>query len=960
VGLDMDVRILGPLEVLVDGAPAALGGAKPRALLAVLAVARGAVVPVDTLVEALWEAEPPAGAISSVRAYVSRLRVVLEAGGERRRLHFRGGGYLLEVDDDELDVATVERLLAAARTADAEHAVTLLDDALGRWRGDALAEFAGLDPVRAEVGRLAELRLTAAEERADALLRAGRGAEAVADLEVLVAAEPHRERAAVLLMRALYATGRQADAMAVFHALRRRLDDELGVPPSEPARALYQRILDQDPALAPPPTPVPGNLPRRATAFVGRGPERDTVAAALRRGPLVTLTGVGGVGKSRLAEEVAGRERDRFPDGVWLAELAPLPDGGPVGHAVSASLRVQQRQGMGIDESLIAYLRPRRLLLLLDNCEHVLDGAARFADRVVTQCPGVAVLATSRAPLDVPGEQVRPVPPLSIEDATALFVHRARAQRPDVEVGPQERSVAEICRRLDGLPLAIELAAARTRAMSVSDVARRLDGGRLLSGGPRVAEPRHQSLAAAIGWSYELVGAAERALFSRLSVFAGGFDLDAAHGVCGAAGAAAADTLDLLTVLVDHSMVVPVDGSAASRYRLLETLRAYGRERLREAGDEIGTARRHARYFVDLVERAAAGVQGPDERAWVERLLPDHDNLRAVFARARDDGDADLVLRLVSSLPEVVHIRVGYESAVWAEQSLDLAAGHPRFVEVAGGAARGAWARADFAHARRLAELAGGRAPRRGAARIAHPGDVLADVALYEGDVEAARRHYEAEVAVARVADDPLRLVWTLYYLAICCAVQRASGPGLAAARESLEVAATTGNPTAESMARYALGLVQKWSDPARALELFDEAARLAADVQNFWWEGIALMEAAATRGVHGDPDAAAADLTRVLDHWDRVGDWTQQWLNLRYVVRLLARTGADTEAVVLHHCLLAAGKPSPLGAERLARMLDGPSGPRFAAAAAAGRVLSGPDAVTLARARLRRPARTG
>jgi hypothetical protein len=302
----------------------------------------------------------------------------------------------------------------------------------------------------------------------------------------------------------------------------------------------------------------------------------------------------------------------------------------------------------------------------------------------------------------------------------------------------------------------------------------------------------------------------------------------------------------------------------------------------------------------------------------------------------------------------VTHIRVGYEVGGWAEQTLDLVAGHPRFVEAVGAAARGAWNRGDFAQARRLALLADGRPPRRGTARIAYPGDVLADIALYEGDVAAAQRHYTAQAAAARRADDPLRLVWTLYYQAVCHAVQRAPERGLPVARECVEIAARTGNPTAGSMARYALGLVRKKSDPRQALALFDEAARLAAEVQNFWWEGIALMEAAATRGAHGDPDAAAAAQIRVLDHWDRVGDWSQQWLNLRYVIRLLARVGADAEAVALHHCLLAAGKPSPLRPDRLALMLDGPGGPRFAAAATAGRALSGPDAVLLSRTRLR------
>ena len=272
-----------------------------------------------------------------------------------------------------------------------------------------------------------------------------------------------------------------------------------------------------------------------------------------------------------------------------------------------------------------------------------------------------------------------------------------------------------------------------------------------------------------------------------------------------------------------------------------------------------------------------------------------------------------------------------------------------------GAAARGAWNVGDFARARRLAARAAGQVPQRGTARTGYPGDVAADVALYEGDVDTALRHYASQVVLARRDDDPIRLVWTLYYVAICHAVSRVPQLGLTAAQECLRVADSTANPTAASMARYALGLVLKKADPARALVLFDEAAQLAASVRNFWWQGIALMEAAATRAVHGDSAAAAAALGDVLDHRDRVGDWTQQWLNLRYIVRLLVRVGADSDALTLHHCLLAAAKPSPLDESHLGPLLDGPGGRRFTAAAAHGAGLSAPEAVALAHSALRR-----
>ena len=432
-------------------------------------------------------------------------------------------------------------------------------------------------------------------DRNDVALRAGQHTEL---LDELTCTPPHPldERLAGQLMLAQYRCGRQADALDTYRRMRDRLIDELGIDPSPPLREIHQQILESDAVAAPsksPPSPSPTiagrepaqtNVPRRTKRFIGRDREVASLSDAVSAGPLITLTGVGGVGKTRLALEVADRSKDRFADGAWFCELAPLADGAAVGHSIASALRLQQGT-QEADEAVVDYLRARELLLVVDNCEHVLDGAAQLVDRIVRNCPRVSVLATSREPLGTEGERITPIPPLPPGDAAELFVERARAARPDFDADHEPvGAVAEICRRLDGVPLAIELAAARMRAMSSLDVARRLDRLRLLSGGARGAHPRQQSVAATIDWSYHLLDEREKALFERLSVFAGGFDLEAVHGVCADAEQTEDDILDLLTGLVDKSMVFIRSGSMATRYGVLETLRAYGRERLQDKG----------------------------------------------------------------------------------------------------------------------------------------------------------------------------------------------------------------------------------------------------------------------------------------------------------------------------------------------------------------------------------------
>ena len=830
--MTVEFRLLGDVEARLDGRRLEIGHARQRCVLAALLVDVNRPVPVDQLADRVWADQPPHRARNALAGYLSRLRTLL-ADAEDVMIAREPGGYALATDALSVDLHRFRHLASQARAAaDPRDAVALFDRALDLWRGEP---FASLDtPWVNDVRTALEAeRLSVALDRNDVALRAGRHTELLVELAAALHAHPLDERLAGQLMLAQYRSGRQADALETYRQMRERLVDELGVDPSPPLRRVHQQILDGEPPPRVSEPAVlavgrqPSGLPRRATSFIGREHEVLRVAAALREGPLVTLTGVGGVGKTRLALEAAAREQDRFGDGVCVCELAPLDDGAAVTHAVASALRLQQQQGLGIEATVIEYLRTRQLLLVVDNCEHVLEAAARLLDQIVRHCPRVSVLATSREALGIEGERILLVPPLPVEDATRLFADRARAGRPDFDLAHEPAgAVAEICRRLDGLPLAIELAAARMRVMSSIDIARRLDRLRLLSGGARGAPPRQQSLAATIDWSYRLLTEPEQSLFMRLSVFAGGFDLDAAHGVCGADGASEDDTLELLTGLVDKSMVIVRSGTDRTRYGVLETLRAFGRDRLRENGIDDRNATRHAQYYTELAERAAAAMHGPDERAWVERMLPDYDNLRAAFERAMADRTSTSHFGWSRRCPSLrtcasATSRPAGRSASSTSRDRD----HPLFAAAVGVAARGAWNRGEFSRARSLATLAQGGVPGRGTGRVAYPADVLADVALYEGDPHVALAHYESEVARARRDADPIRLVWTLFYVAVCHAVRRTPHAGLAAAQEAVEVAETTANPTARSMARYALGLVLKKSEPDRALALFDDAA---------------------------------------------------------------------------------------------------------------------------------------
>ncbi|WP_067832803.1 ATP-binding protein [Actinomadura kijaniata] len=658
----MRIGVLGPLEVR-DGAdrPVAVNGTRLRALLIRLALDPGRAVSVDRLLDDLWDGAPPAGGAGALQALVRRLRTALG----HDLLEHGPGGYRLTLDPAHVDAVAFEHAITAARarTDPAERAAALRA-ALDLWRGAPLADVADADWAAAPVARLTELHLTAREDRADAALATGETTSLLPELEALTAAHPLRERLRALHMRALRAAGRQADALRVYEDVRARLADTLGADPSAELAAVHLAILRD----APPPGEHPRtNLPAALTSFVGRETESARVAALLREARLVTLTGPGGAGKTRLAAETATPLVTTVPDGVWFVPLASVSDARDIAPAVLAALGVTEI--VRPSETLAAtrpadrladLLAPKTTLLVLDNCEHLVDAVAELTGRLLAAAPGLRVLATSREPLGITGESLCPVPslPLPPPDAAPadalrypsvrLLADRAAAVRPGftVDDATAPHAVA-IVRALDGIPLAIELAAARLRSLTPAQVAARLDDRfRLLRGGDRAALPRHRTLRAVVDWSWDLLDDAERAVLRRLSVFAGGATPEAAVEVCAPGDPGA---LDVITSLVDKSLVM-ADGAAEPRYRLLETVRVYAAERLAEAGETRRTRDAHAAHFTALAERAEPGLRHRDQLRWSERLTTERDNCNAALRHVRDTGDVRTLLRLVANL----------------------------------------------------------------------------------------------------------------------------------------------------------------------------------------------------------------------------------------------------------------------------------------------------------------------
>ncbi|WP_051580237.1 BTAD domain-containing putative transcriptional regulator [Pseudonocardia acaciae] len=700
----MRFGVLGPLAAWTDdGQRVHVPELKVRALLADLVVNLGRPVSVDRLVDDLWADRLPADPGNAVQTRVSRLRRALERAepGARRLVVSQPPGYLLRADPGAVDAGRFQALLAQARAATGARArAELLGEALALWRGEAYADFADERFVRAATARLEEERLVALEELAEARLELGEHGPLVAELADLVTRHPLRQRLRAAQMRALHRSGRQDEALDSYADLRRRLADELGLDPGGELVAVHRAILAGDPG----PARARTNLPAPLTELIGREEAVSAVRALVAAGRLVTLTGPGGVGKTRLALEAASGLARGDADGVWLVELGALDRCGSVADVVELVSGVigirdevtpgdvgpRRRRADPLDR-LTDALRAGRTVLVLDGCEHVVEAVAKLVEPLLRGAPGLRVLATSQEPLGVSGEVLSAVPPLDEPDAVRLFAARAAAGAPGFALDEHNAgAVADICRRLDGLPLALELAAARVRALGVAELAARIeDRFRLLATGNRDAPARQRTLRAMIDWSWELAPPVERRVLRRLAVHVDGFTLEAAEQVCAEDGV---DVLDQLARLVDRSLVVAVVTADGSRYRLLRSVRAYCLERLAEAG-ELGLVRgRHLSYHLELAERAEPHLYTGDQRDWLRRLDAESANLRAALDQA---GPTEEALRLVNALAWHWVLRGRFTEAA---RSFDLAltksATHPDKIRDsrAVGGARG-WAR---------------------------------------------------------------------------------------------------------------------------------------------------------------------------------------------------------------------------------------------------------------------------
>jgi predicted ATPase/DNA-binding SARP family transcriptional activator/predicted negative regulator of RcsB-dependent stress response len=939
-GPALEVAVLGSLALRVEGAEVDVPGVRRRAVLAMLAAAAPQAVTADRLVDAIWPGDAPASGRAALQSHVSRLRRHL--GPCAGRLERVEGGYRLLLDPGGLDATRFETLLAEARAVapdDPGRACPVLVEALGLWRGDPLPELAEVEPVASWCRALADQRLDALDLLSASARRAGDATLAVRAAQEAVALDPLREPGVLALVRALASQGRASEALRAAAAFRHRLVEEVGLDPTPALAELESEVAAGTLASGDAPVAPPREGPGRdrpslrsppAGALLGREAELAGLERLVATERTVTVVGPGGVGKTRLALEVAHRAAARSePADVTVLHLAPVTDAAAVDEVLARSLGLAGGAA-GPRVRALARLQHAPHLLVVDCCEHLLAPVRDLLSDLLDACADLAVLATSRERLGLPGEQVsrlaplrmpalqpEPQPPTSTGapglaqvPSVALFVDRARRARPELDVGSLDlAAVARIVRALDGMPLAIELAAGRLSSLTLADLEARLDRALdLLSGPGRTPDDRHGTLRAAVAWSYDLLTAEEQRLFRNLAAFPGGVDLATVESVAADLGVGA-DPATALARLVDASMVV-ADLGDRPRYRMLDTLRRFGLDALDAAGEAGDAAVRLRRWALDVVGRCDAAYETESEPDACLLLVDELANLRTAWRAARDAGDLDAAASMVVELYSLMSWRDLAEVWGWY---LELAAdphlvGHPREAQVLGAASEAAWSsRGDLELSEALA---------RRAVAVAQPHDergtslarwALADLLLFRGRYrEGARMAIEARESTRWAAEGYAQAALALTFAG-----------DLDEARANLASAeAHAGGPTLRGYLAYVRGeLANAAGERDAARTAYQEAIERARRLDATFLEGIAEVGLVTVLAADGRVSEALEGYAALLDRWERSGSWTQQWTTIRNLADLLERLGDQRVATLLRAAADAAPEASEAGA---------------------------------------------